>query len=302
MSTSTTKTLELICEFFGVGEPKRFKPAGGYANKNFEVDTGKGDYFFKIVQEHSIENLRAEIQYTCHLASTGFPCPSPIKNKDGDSIFRCAGNSVVVLPFIKGKSHDTTTNERIAQLGRTLAQLHPIKCDTLQPRNTWWFAGFLDSALKLAKEHYEKDSLDHLEKKIAWLQQNQIDDLPQIIVHGDSWPGNAIFDGEQLVALIDWEETTIGYSIYVLAYLAIHGALLNGKFEPGLFNTLIHAYENIRKLSVAERQHFNKTVQRIACTNYLWLLLKSRDETTNPDNLWCTQWYRNLELEKLRLL
>ena len=276
-------------------------PPGGYANKNFHVVTDAGRYIVKFVIEHSIEELRSEALYVDQISSMRFPCPAYLKGTDGGNVFHFDSNIIVVLYYVQGEAQDTASAERLSELGRALAQLHLIEIDPLQPRKTWWRSDFLKFNLALAKEHFEKGSLARLERKIASLKLFEQDELPVSIVHGDPWPGNALFDGQKLAALVDWEEVTIGYSIYDLAYLASHCALPNGRFDSTLFNALINAYESERKLSTAECQYFNQVVQRIACTNYLWLLQKSRDQGINPDNLWCRQWYLNLELDKLKL-
>ncbi len=301
MPKPTLEILQNVCEYFSLGNLRCFENAGGCANKNSELETDKGRYFVKFVLKHSLDALRSEIEYVERISSTGFPCPVPIKCEDGDNVFNYEENSIVVLPYIQGKAHDTATPERISQLGCAMAELHLVDTSSLQPRTTWWHPDYLATSFAQAKERFDNESLDELERKIASFTTFDSNTLPASIVHGDPWPGNALFDGEQLVALVDWEETTIGYSIFDLAYLAIHGALVNGSFKPELFDALINAYESVRKLSSAERYYFDQVAQRIAFTNYLWLLLKSRDEITNPEHLWCTQWYWSLELEKLKL-
>ncbi len=40
---------------------------------------------------------------------------------------------------------------------------------------------------------------------------------PTTLCHGDPWPGNILWQGEQLVGLIDWEEIHIGFALTDLA-------------------------------------------------------------------------------------
>lgn len=301
MLEPTSEIIVRACEFFDLGEFQQSNSTGGYANKNFEIQTDQGRYFVKFVVEHSIEELRLEASYVDRISSTEFPCPTYLKGANGSNVLHYNNNIIVVLPYIQGEAHDTASSERISELGRALGILHLIDSKSLKPRSTWWDSDYLTSYLTVAKQHFEKGSLKRLERKIASLEKLPANDLPASIVHGDPWPGNALFDDQRLVALVDWEEVTIGYPIFDLAYLAIHGALPYGKFDSTLFDALIKAYESARKLSIVERQHFNQVVQRIAYTNYLWLLLKSRNQSTNPENLWCTDWFWNLELNKLDL-
>jgi aminoglycoside phosphotransferase (APT) family kinase protein len=52
-----------------------------------------------------------------------------------------------------------------------------------------------------------------------WLAANLPSSQPSTLVHGDYRLGNAVFDGDRLVAILDWEMATIGDPLADLGYL-----------------------------------------------------------------------------------
>lgn len=73
------------------------------------------------------------------------------------------------------------------------------------------------------------DPLIHL--SLDWLEANIPADMPPpVIVHGDAGPGNFLFDGDKVTALLDWELVHYGDPMADLAMLAIR--MLFQSFVP----------------------------------------------------------------------
>ncbi len=302
MPGSVTDLLRPVCDFFGVGPLLRFTDAGGYANRNLVVETGRGSYLVKILREHGPDALESEALYLERIASTGFPAPTYLTGRDGNRIYEREGELVALMPFLEGEVSDDISRPRLESLGAALARLHLIDDGgSLPPRKTWWHSGFLGDGLARCKRRFGDQALARLEGQIAALADLEAEDLPRSIVHGDPWPGNAIFQGPRLVALVDWEETALGFPVFDLAYLAIHGCLSGRTFEPRDFDSLVESYQSVRKLSPRERRCFGPSVRRVACVNYLWLLLREEPDRGGLERLWASQWYRGLELDRLTL-
>ncbi len=76
----------------------------------------------------------------------------------------------------------------------------------------------------------ETEHLDDMETLIAWLEANEPpDDGRASLVHGDYRIDNMIFkpDGSRLLAIIDWELSTIGHPFSDLAYQCMQWRLPN---------------------------------------------------------------------------
>ncbi len=301
MPSSLTAFLQQLCDHFDLGPLEGFADAGGYANQNFVIETARGSYLARILREHEPGALESEALYLERIASTGFPCPRYLTGRAGSRLYAGEGQSAAVMPVLEGKASDQISLEGIRALGMALARLHLIEADALPVRSTWWRSGFLGKALTQAERRFGTAPLSRLADQIAALTDLEGEALPRSIVHGDPWPGNALFDGGRLVALIDWEEATLGFPILDLAYLALHGCLSGHDFDAHLFEALIVAYQTVRPLSSGEQRCFGQAVRRVASTNYLWLLLKAPPEQRDLETLWASQWYGALALDQLTI-
>ena len=61
-----------------------------------------------------------------------------------------------------------------------------------------------------------------------FLRRNPIPDHPPVFVHGDFWHGNALWDGDRLTGIIDWECAGIGHPGIDLGMLRCDAALAVG--------------------------------------------------------------------------
>ena len=296
MTGSTKVFLSGVVSHFDLGSLLRFKDAGGYANRNFFIDTAKGSYVAKILQEHGPEAL-----YLDRIASTGFPSPTYLIGRDGSPIYLGDGQYVVLMPLLEGKTLDKISLQQMESLGAALARLHLIDCQDLPLRRTWWRPNFLGNGLSKAKRRYSDQALSRLECRIANLTEFPVDRLARSIVHGDPTSDNALFHDHQISALIDWEETTIGFSIFDVAHLAVDGCLNGQKFDSRRFNALIDGYQSIRELWLEERRYFGEAVRYVACVTYLWLVLREDPDERDLEAHWASIWYWNLAVDQLEL-
>ena len=51
---------------------------------------------------------------------------------------------------------------------------------------------------------------------------------PSVLLHGDFWPGNVLWREEKLVAVIDWEDATLGSTLIDLAISRLDIGLIFG--------------------------------------------------------------------------
>ncbi|WP_422062424.1 phosphotransferase family protein [Sphingopyxis sp.] len=76
------------------------------------------------------------------------------------------------------------------------------------------------AALQAANSGKAWDPLIHL--SLAWLEANVPGDMPApVIVHGDAGPGNFLYEGDRVTALLDWELVHYGDPMADLAMLCL---------------------------------------------------------------------------------
>jgi aminoglycoside phosphotransferase (APT) family kinase protein len=80
-------------------------------------------------------------------------------------------------------------------------------------------------------EHNKTREVPAVESVARWLATNMPASPPATLVHGDYRLGNAVFDDQQVVAILDWEMATIGDPLADLGYLC---ALWSDRGDPEL--------------------------------------------------------------------
>jgi homoserine kinase type II len=92
-------------------------------------------------------------------------------------------------------------------------------------------------------------------EELAWLAERAgaRAALPAGVVHGDLFPDNVLFDGERLVALLDFEQASDGAFAYDLA-VSLCAWCYADDFVPERARALRAGYEEVRPLEPAERE------------------------------------------------
>ena len=293
--------MKKVAEHFNLGVLLSAEDAGGFANRNLCIETRSGKFLARILGEHGPDLLETEIRYLELIAANDFPCPAYLVGRDGGFALSVEGQCVAVMRFLQGRQTKEPTSEQNKSIAIHLARLHMIDGTTLPQRETWWHPDFLRSSLARAKEKYGDIAMSGLVGELEVLAEFDVALLPTSIVHGDPWPGNILFNGENLAGLIDWEETCIGAPIFDLAYAVLHGCMLAGGLDRPKIDSFIASYESIRKLSTNERQVFALALRQVALINYLWLILKMDVDADELEQHWASQWYRGLDLKTVSL-
>lgn len=117
----------------------------------------------------------------------------------------------IVLDFVSGAPdfHPADTNRMLQQMAEQLARIHRVPLDS--------GLGFLShrsdgAAREVAFRSEQPDtSLGETELRALlselwpWPQHN-----PDVLLHGDYWPGNLLYEAGRLVAVLDWEAAERG--------------------------------------------------------------------------------------------
>ena len=244
---------------YDLGEALSFKGvAEGVENSNYLLETTTGRYILTLFEKRvRPADLPFFIAVKQHLAMKGFPCPLPVKGRDGEALRTLNGRPSVIVTFLDGLSPRKPTPAQCRSLGEGLARMHGALAD---------FEGRRANDLGLAAwpglfagRAGEADALspglaDLIEGDLAALARDWPDDLPAGVIHADLFPDNAFFRGDALSGVIDFYFACTDALAYDLA------VCLNAWcFEPrGEFNAtrgraLCEGYQSVRPLTGAER-------------------------------------------------
>ena len=199
---------------------------------------------FKVAFTHGVQ-LR--------LAEQGFPLPRLIgTRRENNSMVQFQGQVYELFEFIKGGSYDKSI-KATEEAGRTLAKFHTMLADYKPhyqpPRGTYHAAPTAFSAIQALPEALCKPSDDRqplqtpaaneLAEHVHEVYRSAADKVEQLglrdwsmqIGHSDWHPGNMLFDGPEIVAVIDYDSARLMQRIIDVANGALQFSVLRTQDE-----------------------------------------------------------------------
>ncbi|MCH2479365.1 MAG: phosphotransferase [Gammaproteobacteria bacterium] len=251
-------------EFTGIKKSKKFNT--GQSNPTYLLETAEKKYVLRkkppgelLPSAHAVDR---EYRIIKALEETKVPVPRTVFLCNDESII---GTIFYVMEFVDGRIFWDPTlpeideNKRMKvyeETVRIMAELHKIDVeksgllDFGKPGN--YFERQVGRWIKQYRAA-ETESYPEIETLIAWLEKTMPDDDGLIsIVHGDYRLYNMIFDHreERMLALLDWELSTIGHPYADLAYQCMNWHIPQIGITPGL------AGINLEKLGIPSEDDY----------------------------------------------
>ncbi len=226
----------------------------GFANANYRLETSAGTFLLRHCLNRDISDVAFELKVYAWLARHGFPAPKVIRLANGQRWFRDPGDTAVFLMEWLEGSEPVPSPSCVATIGQALGHLHRLPI----PNGNWWRrknpTGIEFAAGLAGHVRAQDDERFHFFNEAFVRLQNQLDDsLPRGFIHGDLFTDNTIFDGDRLVAVLDFEAACEDALVYDVA-MAVHGfCYSNERWSPDLAGHLLAGYGEARPLDERER-------------------------------------------------
>lgn len=215
------------------GPLKLSKFKGGQSNPTYKVETPGQSYVLRrkpfgplLPSAHAVDR-----EYTVQAAlhGQGFPVSRQFGLCEDDSVI---GSMFYVMAFTDGTTYwdgtlpGKTPGERTAiynQMIDTLARLHSYDPATIGLGEYGKPGNYCSRQISRWSKQYrlsETDTIPQMDRLIDWLPQTTPEQLGFGIAHGDFRIDNMIFakDEPRILALLDWELSTLGDPIADLSY------------------------------------------------------------------------------------
>jgi homoserine kinase type II len=246
--------------------------AAGTINTNLRVQTALGTRFLRVNEGKSAEEVAREAAIVLHLSGRGIPTPVPIRSTAGDWYVRWRGEIVSLFPWLAGRTlaRPAVSAEHARQVGRALGLLHKAG-DTFPDRRPGRYEpAEIERRLETIAPHAAidpllADALARLRPELTSLRASRKDELPTGLIHGDLFIDNVLFDGDQLVALLDFEQASWGRLAYDLAVTVMAWAFGGDDFRPEIVAGIFEGYARERPLTEVEAEGFADELRFVAC-------------------------------------
>lgn len=236
------RPLEAFLDGHGLGEGEiDAEPIGdGHSNLTYLIRRGGESYVLRRPPRPplppSAHDVLREARVLRAIEHTDARVPKVLlTSEDGEHGDQVLGVPFYVMPYIEGEvitselPASLDTPEERAQIAHelidALVEVHALDPFDQGLEGFGKPTGYLERQLKRFTglwEHNRTRDVPEIEQTTEWLQRNLPESPPATIVHGDFRLGNAMYALEapaRLVALFDWELSTIGDPLADVGYL-----------------------------------------------------------------------------------
>uniref|UniRef100_A0A8C4L462 Acyl-CoA dehydrogenase family member 11 n=1 Tax=Equus asinus asinus TaxID=83772 RepID=A0A8C4L462_EQUAS len=209
----------------------------GQSNPTFYLQKGFQAYVLRkkppgslLPKAHKIDR---EFKVQKALFSVGFPVPKPLLYCNDASVI---GTEFYIMEHVQGRIFrdfsipGVSPAERSAiyvAMVETLARLHSLNIQSLQLEGYGRGAGYCKRQVSTWTEQYQAaahQDIPAMNQLSDWLMKNLPDnDNEENLIHGDFKLDNIVFHPKEsrVIAVLDWELSTIGHPLTDLAYLTM---------------------------------------------------------------------------------
>lgn len=220
------------------GPLKASKFDGGHSNPTFRIDAASGSYVLRrqppgklLKSAHAVDR---EYRVLAALAKTDVPVARVFHLCEDREVI---GSMFYLMEFCDGNIHwqptlsDIGSNEMRGQMYdeivRVLASIHSVDLQAVGLVDYGRPGNYFQRQLERWTTQYrasELATIPEMEQLMAWLVENLPEDDGKVfLVHGDFRLDNLMFsdDNQRIIAVLDWELSTLGHPCTDLAYLAM---------------------------------------------------------------------------------
>jgi len=223
----------------------------GDMNDNWLVETDKGKYFLKrrntVFNPDSIDFVLKLVE---HILSKGFRTPRLIHTTGGALNISAEGRYWELYEYISGDSFQVDNFVQIESAARLLARFHIIssgfqeRLEAVPNRkiDLDGFAVMIGQLKNLVNVELKKSTLGSLlhprvmnfidaQAEIVLNGIQPLSGNPITITHGDFQPSNIIFRGNEVAALVDFDNAVFSYRSYDMAKAILSFSTLRQDYE-----------------------------------------------------------------------
>lgn len=228
------------------------KFAGGQSNPTFKLIAGDQCYVLRrkppgqlLASAHMVDR---EFRVIAALAHTDVPVPKAIALCEDDDII---GSMFYIMEYLDGRVlwdpvlEELDIDQRRAhydEMNRVMAALHNVDIEAVGLADYGKPGNYFERQVGRWTKQYRASETQHLpamEELIAWLPANMPADDGRVgLVHGDYRLDNLMWHPTEprIIAVLDWELSTLGNPIADLAYQIMAWQLPRGASINGMAN------------------------------------------------------------------
>lgn len=272
-----------ILKKYNLGRAKKIKVVeGGIVNYNFDVETNKGRFIVRFMHCELDDERRnrfvLKFKVLDCLKGKDFPykTPVPIRNKDGEHLTKMREKYAWIYEWIGGKSIPRANKTQISEIAKAIATYNKFISKwkwKYEPDDYGWLIGkYLRMKKVSGRKPLDKimlKNVDFFEKTfLEWKKKPFNKNI--IPIHSDLHQGNVLFDGDKVVAILDFGNIKLSPRVRDVAHLIGTFAFDKAKLNRSKMKNLLRIYEEIAPLTKREKAMIIPYIIQYNCIIFWW--------------------------------
>lgn len=257
MSVYTTVETEQLSQFlrrYELGEMLDFKPiATGITNTNYYLDTEQGSFVLTLYEHHSDDELEYMLNLQQHLADRGVHCSQPVKDRRGDFYSSLNNRPAAIIRRLPGVVETEPDLAQCALVGAELARFHFAGIDFSRVRDNPRGLDWIVAARDMLSDNLDEADQLAIETTLVASQRANLEALPRGAVHADLFHDNALFSGDTLGGVLDFDYACTDCFAIDIAVL-LNDWCIDESYQlvAARVSVVLEAYQQLRPLEAEE--------------------------------------------------
>ena len=228
-----------------------FKPIeGGDENSSFLLNADNLDYVLTIYEMRTKKEIEQLTNLLRYLAVHGYQTNRVLPTRESNFVLELQGKAMILKTWIKGKTLRDSLQSDYHSIGRSMAKVHAIPAPGFLPKHHPYGLRYMSRSCGHGKDNeFEAWLVD----KIAYLQENSPDGLPQSFIHGDLFDDNILYHQGKFKALIDFAEACHYTRAYDLGSVLFGACMVDGQLDQQRAADVLDGYQSSTRLETEER-------------------------------------------------
>ena len=234
----------------------------GTVQTNYFLQTTRGKFVFRYYETRSRESVLFECDLLVHLTKHQYPSPAPAQDTQGRYVGAYRDKPYLILKYLDGQSIEEPNAHQWRQVVQKAAELQKVTHDFRSPYTPYRWNYDSDLCHTLARSEAERINTPGARAKLVWLARELSTlELPPSsakgVCHCDFHFSNLLFQGDELVALLDFDDANITFLQFDLVGLIEHCAWPHTAdlIDAAKARSVVQEYEKHRSLSSLEKRH-----------------------------------------------
>ena len=240
---------------------------GGSENTNYCLETNSGKYVLTLCDQKSLKHTTNLASLLVYLTVHGIRTSRVVVPPKGPIVILHDQIPVMLKRYVDGNITANLTGNLLVQLGQEMARLHEIPAPSYLPKSFPYGRSYFPEVINSNLDHAY---IDWLSEKNSYLQKRIPQNLPMTFIHGDIFFDNLIVQGDQLMAIIDFEEACHYYRSFDLGMVIVGTCRDRQGISFEKARRFIRGYQNDMTLKSVERECLKAFAVYAAVATSFW--------------------------------